>query len=96
MANHAMSPATSPATFQATSHANSTTISQVTSETSSGYANRVIDFFQLKNTVDNHLGHCKTCKKGSLALIEKQIDDLSSTFEIHCTNCEEKQKTIDK
>ena len=93
---HATSPATSqttsPATSVATSPVTTPTTSPTTSDTSSYCANRVVDFLQLKETVDKNLGHCSICKKGSLELIERRIDCFSSTFEIYCENCEKTRK----
>ena len=85
---------TSPAISKATSPVTHPTTSPTTSDTPSSCANRVVDFLQLKETVDKNLGHCSTCKKGSLELIERQIDGFSSTFEIFCANCKKNKESL--
>ena len=62
---------------------------------SNGCPNRIFDFNNLKKTVNEHLGYCKTCKIGKLELDERGIDGLSSKFLVNCGTCNTKKKSIE-
>ena len=51
--------------------------------------NRVINWNDLKTTVDFHLGKCNDCKGPGLYLAEKSACSFATTLEVVCKECNE-------
>ena len=51
--------------------------------------NRVVNWNDLKSTVDSHLGKCNDCKGSGLYLAEKSTCSFATTLEVVCNECNE-------
>ena len=51
--------------------------------------NRVVNWNDLKSTVDSHLGKCNDCKGSGLYLAEKSTCSFATTLEVVCNLCNE-------
>ena len=63
-----------------------------TKKTTGMAPNRVVNWEDLKCTVDPHLGKCIGCKGSGLHLAEKSTCSFASTLEIVCGECDTSQE----
>ena len=63
-----------------------------TKKTTGMAPNRVVNWEDLKCTVDSHLGKCIGCKGSGLHLAEKSTCSFASTLEIVCGECDTAQE----
>ena len=51
--------------------------------------NRIVNWHDLKSTVDMHLGKCNDCKGSGMYLAEKSTCSFATTLEVVCKKCNE-------
>ena len=56
--------------------------------------NRIIDVINLKEVVENNLGPCNICKKGTLVLEENRSASFATTLRISCNLCEDNKSKL--